>query len=93
MLVHGELETISRVSKCFSLYKWRLHCYEVHTLEIMSFLVCNLNLRKMKRQGLIVFAGDPPKGYDSVMLDLYLWELCFPLVSPLWELCYSLASC
>ena len=76
MLVHGELETISRVSECFSLYKWRLRCYEVHTLEILSFLVCNSNLREMKCQGLIVFVGDPPKGSDSFMFDLCLWELC-----------------
>ena len=82
MLVHGELETISRVSKYFSLYKWRIRCYEVHTFEILSFLVCNSNLREMKRRGLIVFAGDPPKGSDSDLLDLCLWELCFSLVSP-----------
>ena len=93
MLVHGELETILRVSECFSLYKWRLRCYEVHTLEILPSLVCNSNLREMKRRDLIVFAGDPPKGSGSVMLDLCLWELCFSLVSLLWELCYSLASC
>ena len=93
MLVHGELETISRVFECCSLYKWWLRCYEVHTLEILSSLVCNSILREMKRRGLIVFAGDPPKGSDLVLSDLCLWELCFSLVSPLWELCYSLASC
>ena len=61
--------------------------------DFASFQVCNSNLREMKRRGLIVFAGDPPKGSDSVLLDLCVWELCFSLVSPLWELCYSLASC
>ena len=72
MLVHGELEMISRFFECFSLYKWRLRCYEVHTLEILSFLVCNLNLREMKRRGLIIFTGDPPKDSDLVMSDLFL---------------------
>ena len=47
----------------------------------------------MKRQGLAVFAGGPPKDFGSVLMDLCLWELCFSLVSPVWELCYSLASC
>ena len=42
-----------------------------------------------KRQGLAVFARGPLKDSGSAPKDLYLWELCFSLVSPLWELCSS----
>ena len=85
MLVHGELETTLRVSVCFNLLiNDGFFCYGTHTLEFLLFLVCRSNLRRMRLQGLIVFAGGLPEDPGSALLDLYLWEFCFSLVfSPL----------
>ena len=48
---------------------------------------------RMKYRGLVVFAGDPLEDYGAILLDFFLWELCFSLGSPLWESCYSLDPC
>ena len=63
MLVHGELETIVRFFECFSL----LINGGSFAMEpiLLPFLGCNWNLRVMKRQGLDVFAGDPPRDYGA----------------------------
>ena len=42
-------------------YKWRLLRYGAPTSNLLPFLGRNLNLCVMMRQGLVVFAGDPPR--------------------------------
>ena len=42
-------------------YKWRLLRYGAHTSNLLPFLGRNWNPRVMKRQGLVVFAGGPPR--------------------------------
>ena len=73
-------------------YKWRFCCSITHILEILPFVVCKSNLRGMGFRSLIVSAGVSSEDSGSALLDLFFWELCFSLVSPLWESCYSLAS-
>ena len=51
-------------------YKWWLRCYGAHTPNPLPFLVCNRNLREMKRRSLVVSAGDPPGDSVSVSMDL-----------------------
>ena len=55
--------TISRVLR--PPYKWRLLRYGAHTLNLLPFLGRNWNPRVMKRQGLVVFAGGPPRDSGS----------------------------
>ena len=64
MLVHGELETTVRFSECFSL----LINGGSFSMEpiLLPFFGRNWNLHVMKRQGLDVFAGDPPRDYGAV---------------------------
>ena len=59
MLVYGELETTVRFSECFGL----LINGDFSAMELIlrTFLGRNWNPRMMKRQGLVVFAGGPPK--------------------------------
>ena len=45
-------------------YKWRLLRYGAQTSNLLPFLGRNWNRRVMKRQGLVIFAGGPPR--DSV---------------------------
>ena len=56
-------------------------------------MACKPNLRGMQFRSLNVSAGGSSEGSGLALLDFYLWELCFSLVSPLWESCYSLTSC
>ena len=56
-------------------------------------MACKPNSRGMQFQSLNVSAGGLSEGFGPALLDFFLWELCFSLVSSLWESCYSLASC
>ena len=67
MLVYGELEGLWRIRIDCAIfrmlrlpYKLRLPCNGTHTSNLLPFLGCNWNLRLMKCQGLVVFAGGPP---------------------------------
>ena len=64
-----------------------------YALETLPFMVDESYLLGMEFRSSTVSAGGSSEAYGSALLDHYLWELCFSLVSPLWESCYSLASC
>ena len=73
MLVYGELETIARLSECFSLLINGGFFIWCPYFESPSFLGRNWNLREMKRRSLVVIAGDPPPGdSSSVPINLCL---------------------
>ena len=87
MLVHGELETTERLSKCFSLLiKGEFCAMEPILRTFLLFFGCNLNLRVMKHQGLVVFTGDPPRdsgpafGFDCPLFVGVMFFPSFPFV-------------
>ena len=67
-------------------YKWRLLRYGAHTSNLLPFLGYDWNLRVMKRQGLVVFAGDSPRdsgptfGFDGPLPVGVVFFPSFPFV-------------
>ena len=68
MLVYGEFDNLWRIGTDCAIfrvlrppYKLRLLCNGAHASNLLSFLGRNWNPRVMKRQGLVVFAGGPPR--------------------------------
>ena len=68
MLVYGELDGLWRIGTDCAIfrvlrlpYKLKLLCNGVHASNLLPFLGHNWNPRVMNRQGLVVFAGGPPR--------------------------------
>ena len=58
-MAYGELESIVRVLRLP--YKLQLLCNGAHASNLLPFLGRNWNPHVMKCQGLVVFAGGPPR--------------------------------
>ena len=94
MLIYGEFGTIARISKYFGfLINGGSIASVTHAWETLPFMVGESNSPGMELRSSTVSAGGSSEASGSALLDSYLWELCFSIVSPLWESCYSLASC
>ena len=68
MLVYGELDGLWRIGTDCAifrvlrpLYKLRLLCNGAHASNLLPFLGRNWNPPLMKLQGLVIFAGGPPR--------------------------------
>ena len=81
MLFYGELDGLWRIGNDCANFrvlrppdKWRLLRYGALTSNLIPFLGRNWNPCLMKRQGPVVFAGDPPRdsgpafGFDCPLL-------------------------
>ena len=94
MRIYVEFGTIEQIFECFGfLINGGSVASVSYALETLPFMVGETNLHGMEFRSSTISAGGLSEAYGSALLDLFLWELCFSLVSPLWESCYSLASC
>ena len=91
------MENLERFTQVFECFGFLINGGSVasvsYALETLPFMVGESYLLGMEFRSSTVSAGGSSEASGSALLDPYLWELCFSLISPLWESCYSLASC
>ena len=92
MRIYGEFGTIARIFKCFGLLINNSSVASVsYAFEDSAFLSGRMKFAWDGCSKLDCLCWGSFEAPGSAFLDLFLWELCFSLVSPLWESCYSLA--